>query len=461
MEIYEIDLVRALFANKLNDLTIFLASFYEQIDDQEQISRYVETIKELIALQNREKEVSTYKAMGIIAQAGDSEILNIKTNYVVPTNYTARFDIELSDRDYVLTKLKALISDLRGRKFEVGQLSSGEIKVFSTPLIYNDTHELPVITSGQYIPYTGSDPISSSANFITHLKTRVVMTKDTQNVDNLIYFPYNSKLYSTTYKHTGWTTQVTNVTAYNASAEKVDVAVEFTSQVAGALTTFLNASGRTHRAVLKLIDLEALTTTYYSINLTTETRTTPVDLGTGYQLFKMSISFNGIQSQEPYINNGVDRVYLFFGGNVTITDEKVMLGNDITQTTIQVGKDTGTIYNVEPNEIPASLALDTDGYGEWGTGYQGKERIIGVANKLSYSFIYDTTNALYNDWYKYSRFGIGSSTYANQIFTIKEYRYSYGVLTVNKFYAKLGEITTQNTNGDVMMLSVAMNVGAY
>jgi hypothetical protein len=32
---------------------------------------------------------------------------------------------------------------------------------------------------------------------------------------------------------------------------------------------------------------------------------------------------------------------------------------------------------------------------------------------------------------------------------------------VDKFYAKLGEITTQNTNGDVMMLSVAFTVGAY
>jgi hypothetical protein len=168
-----------------------------------------------------------------------------------------------------------------------------------------------------------------------------------------------------------------------------------------------------------------------------------------------------VQSQEPYINNGLDRVFLFFGGNVTITDQNVMLGNDIVKTTIQVGKNTGTIYDVEPNEIPASLGLDTDGYNEWSTGYRGKERIIGVANKLSYTFIYDTSIALYDDLYAYSRYGEGASTYANQIFTIKEYRYSYGVLKVNTFYAKVGETNTSNTNGDVMTISVAFNVGAY
>jgi hypothetical protein len=51
MEVYEIDLLRALFVDRLNDPSIFLASFYEQIEDDQSISRYVETIKELIALQ--------------------------------------------------------------------------------------------------------------------------------------------------------------------------------------------------------------------------------------------------------------------------------------------------------------------------------------------------------------------------------------------------------------------------
>jgi hypothetical protein len=127
MEVYEIDLLRALFVDKLNDSSIFLASFYEQTQDQEQISRYVDTIRDLIALQNREKSESDYKAMGIISQSGDAEILNIKTNYIVPTGYQVRLDIELSDRDYVLQKIKTLINELRGRKFEVILLDDGSV----------------------------------------------------------------------------------------------------------------------------------------------------------------------------------------------------------------------------------------------------------------------------------------------------------------------------------------------
>jgi hypothetical protein len=80
---------------------------------------------------------------------------------------------------------------------------------------------------------------------------------------------------------------------------------------------------------------------------------------------------------------------------------------------------------------------------------------------MAYSFIYDNTNSLYNGLYEYARFGTNAATYAQQIFTIKEYRYSFGVLTLNTFYAKLGDVATSNTNGDVMTISVNFKVGDY
>lgn len=410
MEVYEIDLLRALFVDKLNDSTIFLASFYEQTQDQEQISRYVDTIKELIALQNREKSESTYKAMGIISQAGDAEILNIKTNYIVPTGYQVRLDIELSDRDYVLQKIKTLINDLRGRKFEVMLKNDGDIIVFDEPTINTSTNKLNI------------------------------------GNNSVFWFPLNS--------------DVNETDLTSNSSFLTDFGTIYTSGISSGSFAYvygkfaLQAGDRYARIRVTNVPIAGLRVTEVVVIGNEEDGTQP-------QLYKMSLSFNGVQSQEPYINNGLDRVFLFFGGNVTITDNKVMLGNDIVKTTIQVGKNTGTIYDVEPNEIPASLALDTDGYNEWATGYRGKERIIGVANKLSYTFIYDTTIALYDDLYAYSRYGANASTYANQIFTIKEYRYSYGALRINTFYAKLGETNTSNTNGDVMTISVAFNVGDY
>lgn len=405
MEIYEIDLVRALFANKLNDPTIFLASFYEQIQDQEQISRYVDTIKDLIALQNREKSESTYKAMGIIAQAGDSEILNIKTNYVVPTNYSVRLDIELTDRDYVLGKIKALINDLRGRKFEIIQLDDGTYVFPAVPtidtsvdkLVVNQTNFLPQVNWTLFTPSTNLD-ITNSANDAT-LISDIVGKHVIPNVMNwTFYFIWNNKL---------WTRRISRTGA------------------------------------------------------SSYTMTSAVEVGDIAGLYKLSISFNGVQSQEPYINNGLDRVYLFFGGNVTITDENVSLGNDIVQTTIQVGKDTGTIYDVEPTEITAGLDMTDDTYPLWSTGYQTIDRNMAISNKISYSFVFDRRSQLFKDFYKFGRYGSGSSTYTQNIFTIKEYRYSFGTLEVDKFYALLGTVNTQNTNGDVMVISATFKVGAY
>jgi hypothetical protein len=463
MAIYDIDLLRALFVDKLNDSTIFLASFYEQIQDDQQIERYVETIKELLALQNREKSESNYKAMGIIAQSGNAEIINIKQNYISPLEYQARFDIELSDRDYVLGKLKTLINDLRGRKFDLALRSTGQVIIFQEPTGYNDLHMLPIITSKMYIPYTGTDP-ATAANFFTHLKTRVALTSSKQNIDQTIYFTHANTFYSTIYKYTQFTTTPSDISAYDATTEQVQSTINTISNT-GALNSilgsFVQGATRTHRGVIRIQAIDTSIFHYYSISLGTETRTTLVNLGSTPILYKLSLSFDGIQSQEPYINNGVDRVFLFFGGSATVVESKVSLGNDIVLNTIQVGKNTGTIYTVEPTEIPASLSVSDDTFQTYANGYRTQDRNLAIGNKMAYSFIYDNTIALYNDLYTYSRFGTNASTYAQQVFTIKEYRYAFGVLTTNTFYAKLGDVATSNTNGDVMTLSVNLKIGDY
>ena len=413
--IYDIDLVRGLFVNQLNDNSIFLASFYEQIEDDQSISRYVETIKELIALQNKEKTVSNYKAMGVISQSGEAQILNIKANYVAPLQYNVRLDIELADRDYVLNKAKLLIEAIKGRKFEIIQLENGTLvfPAFSTidtsvdKLVVNQTNFLPQTNWTLFKPATNID-ITNSFNDATLIADIVGRHVIPNTMNWTFYFIYNNKLWTRRISRTGASSYIMT------SAVEVD-----------------DISGR----------------------------------------YKLSISFNNIQSQEPYINNGLDRVYLFFNGSATIVKDDVALGNDITLTTIQVGKDTGNLYAVEPLEIPSSLSLNDDTYNLYGGGYRSIDRNLAIANKLSYSFVVDRNVALFNDLYLFSRFGTGTSSvlvspltisdYTNQIFTIKEYRYSFGTLNVDKFYAKISDSGVQNTNGDVMMLAVGFKVGAY
>jgi hypothetical protein len=410
MAIYDIDLLRALFVDKLNDNTIFLASFYEQIQDDEQINRYVDTIKELLALQNREKSESNYKAMGIIAQSGNAEIINIKQNYISPLEYQARFDIELSDRDYVLGKLKTLINDLRGRKFDLIQLTNGQIKVILSNVI-NITTDKPELRLGlssvpNFLNVIGSyNPTNATTDFSNDVDNQFHNYSNTTpfpaiGVPASIWFIYNNKLYQ------------------------------------------------------RFLSLSSTSPITYNYG-------TAVEVGTIEGLYKLSLSFDGIQSQEPYINNGVDRVFLFFGGSATVVESKVSLGNDIVLNTIQVGKNTGTIFTVEPTEIPASLSVSDDTFQTYANGYRTQDRNMAIGNKMAYSFIYDNTISLYNDLYTYARFGTNASTYAQQVFTIKEYRYSFGVLTTNTFFAKLGDVATSNTNGDVMTISVNFKVGDY
>ena len=390
-----------MFVDKLNDSSIFLASFYEQLQDDEQISRYVDNIKELLSLQNREKETSNFKAMGIIAQSGNAEIINIKRNYVSPLEYQARFDIQLNDRDYVLGKLKQLIDDCRGRKFDLVQLTNGQIIVPNIPNIQSDK-----LIVSEKILFTPS--VGSTYNVLT-------ATTDLTTDLNLQYFSFDA---------------------------------------GGSIRTrtlYLISGGKLYtRTVTRNISL--LPSLAYG---------TAVELGTIEGLYKLSLSFDGIQSQEPYINNGVDRVFLFFSGSATITKNNVTLGNDIVLTTIQAGKNTGTIYEVEPTEIPASLSVNDDTFQTYANGFRTQDRNMAVGNKMNYSFIYENTNALFNDLYLYARYGTNATTYANLVFTIKEYRYSFGVLTTNTFFAKLGDVSTSNTNGDVMTLTVGFKVGDY
>ena len=403
MATYDIDLLRAIFVDKLNDSSIFLASFYEQIEDEQSVSRYVQNIKDMIALQNREKSVSNYKAMGIISQAGSAEILNIKSNYISPLEYQVRLDIELSDRDYVVDKIKTLIANTKGSKFDLIALTNGDVKVILPNEINTTTNKL-----------TRREGATAVQNFMAITGS-----------------------YNPTTATTDWLN---------------DILVNFNSFAnVGAITRFWFVyQGKLYQRSIT-----------YTTAPSTYTYGTATEVGTLEGIYKLSLSFNGIQSDEPFLNNGLDRVFVFFGGSATIVKDNVSFGNDIVKTTIQVGKDTGTIYDVEPLEIPASLNINDDGFSLYANGFQSIDRNMAIQNKLSYSFVFDYNNALYRDFYKLSRYGSGAATYTNLIFTITEYRYALGALVVDKFYAKLGDGGVQNTNGDVITLNVSFKVGAY
>lgn len=482
MATYDIDLLRALFVDKLNDNSIFLASFYEQLQDDQQISRYVDTIKELLALQNREQTESSYKAMGIIAQSGSAEIINIKSSYISPLEYQARFDIQLNDRDYVLDKLKTLIDDLRGRKFDLIQLTNNTIYIPVMPTISPSTGLIALQNNILISPISTATPNDGGIktaiinDILAKYSIIVGTTYTIRQINNPSGNPsqllqrtfvrsdlgFAYQLFAGTFTYGGLPPAGSNGQYwYNTLTEELNIKVsgsfEVVSSTSGTTTPAFGGS-----AGLRFVNTDTQEL-FISANTTTfsNTLSDSTVIGTIDQRYKISLSFNGIQSQEPYINNGVDRVFIFFSGSATIVESKVSLGNDIVLNTIQVGNDEGTIFTVEPTEIPASLSVSDDTFQTYSNGYRTTDRNLAIGNKMAYSFIYDNTISLFNDLYTYARFGTNAGTYAQQEFTIKEYRYAFGVLTTNTFYAKLGDVATTNTNGDVITISVNFKVGDY
>jgi len=164
----------------------------------------------------------------------------------------------------------------------------------------------------------------------------------------------------------------------------------------------------------------------------------------------------------PYDLNGAGRLAIFFNGQATIVDENVMLGNDIVQTTIQVG--SGTIYNVEPTEIPSGTKINDADANYYQTSVpKPKTTNTHIATTPTFSFVLDKSNALLLEMYKLSRYQtLGTQiAHINYIWTITEYDYQFGVLNKYTMKAKLDDISNLPTNGDVMVLKASFKLGDY
>jgi hypothetical protein len=332
----------------------------------------------------------------------------------------------------VLDKVKTLIDNLRGRKFDVILLTNGMVKIIEPNTINTTSDEREI--------RLGGTSMTSQPNFVSIVGS---------------YNPTNAT--------TSWSSDIDNqFHNYGTGTPFVTTGVP-----TGFWFIYNN------KLYFRSLTLTSVGPSVYTYGPGEDG--TAQEVGTIQGTYKISLSFNGIQTNEPYINNGADRVNIFFSGSATIVQSNVSLGNDIVLTTIQAGKNTGTNYVVEPTEIPASLSLNDDTFPLYSTGYQSIDRNLAISNKINYSFVYDSSNALYNAMYRYARFGkalIFNNTTElyvadanaldpNAIYTIKEYRNSFGVVTIDKIYAKINDVGTSNTNGDVMTITCGFKVGAY
>lgn len=399
-ELYDIDVLRAVITHVIDDTTFRLSSFYEQTEDEQQIERYVDTLKDLIALQNNEKIVSGYKATGIISQRGEAELLNIRSNYIAPLEYTCRFNLELLDRDYVLGKIKTALAAMRGRKYDCALMSDGSVIVFDNPEIYIGTDTLPELCDNMLFK-TAYDPVNDVVHFYDDLVATCHLTVGLEYNLYVWYAP----------------TPTAAKTLYSL--------------------TFVDATSPQNPTI------------------------TLTALGAAEQFIKVSMSFNGIQSQQPITDNGLDRIWLYFNGSATIVDSGVMLGNDIIETIVVSSQVGGSAPQyIEPLELPSALAIDDDTYQTWSSSYMTMERNLGFKIALNYTLVADMSQLLPAALYAYARYG-GGITDPDGTWAIKECRWAFGVLTIDEIDAKLGAVAIVNSNSDVVTLKVEFKVGAY
>lgn len=405
MEIYDIDIVRAIWKSIFDDEDIFIASFYENLESNEVLDRYEKKIYDLVYDQNK----AQYKARGVVYQIGEADIVNIKSRYMCPFTYGLRLDVSMEDRDYVNAKVINAIENIKGRKFDVVIGEHGDYYITKTPVL------------------------TTAGHHNMHLDDNIYMLQEDSN--------------GTIASNNTWAWMITNW-----FGEEGFYTAPFGLPDSRDYDVYVEEDGSLYR--VKIGYTKASPNPTYIIK-------SAVLIESTFTKRKATLSVNGSQKTEPFINDGVKRITILINGQATITDEYVMLGNDIVLTTI---KSSAVASNqeleIEPIELPSALAVDDDTYQTWNSAYLTKDRNMGIKPVVSYLFVVDYSSPFLVALYDFGRYGY-TITNPDATFYIKELFYNFGVANVKFIDCKLGNVSINNSNGDMVYVRVDFKIGAY
>ena len=127
----------------VNDLS--LVSFYEHLETDDEVDRFVETVRDLNDQQNR-----THLLMnGVIVSPTNPTITNLNQSLIIPLDFNVSFRTTLAFRDSALETLHNAIYKLKGRKFDIAELDNG--KLFMVGTMANNINGNPLVRNGDYI----------------------------------------------------------------------------------------------------------------------------------------------------------------------------------------------------------------------------------------------------------------------------------------------------------------------
>ena len=434
---FSIDFIRQLISQTLleenikyptqyigNENQVRLTSFYEHLASDDEVNRFVETVRDLTNQQNRTGLI----ANGIIFTPENPTITNVNKATIIPLSFTMNFRCKLADRDLVLETLNNAVSILKGRKWDIAEFDNG--KLFKVGTIANNVNGEPLIFNNDFL---GGEIVDTELGF-------------QESMENVISY-YSSKginyVYASTHRR-----------------------MNFYYQGSGKLKVGIGLYDANQNKWLYYRDIQP-NEAYSSIIFPPQHNS--------FTKWCVSMSFDSFKCSEPRTLNANDYCDISFGGSATISSANVVLGNQLTKVGILrdkiVTSDNGstdydfneTSYNwLEPLELPSGNNPDTQVNSLLKNNFLNNSHTNSINVTNEYTFICDDEDTFLNMLFKYGRYGIQRENDAytitpNTIFKVKEIWSKWGVVNVYEYSAKIsGSIDIDNTESDTLTITLPL-----
>lgn len=408
-----------------NQVNLF--SFYEQLQKEDEVNRYVEIYRDLADQQNRTGLIMN----GTIIAPENPTITNINSATIIPMTFTCSFRVNIGDRDSALKTISNLIEVLKGRKHDIAELDTGEL--FKVGTIGNNVNGQPQIKSGDYIGDFYNQgifgPIDVMEQYISSLISNYNFTQVVDASMPVYYY-------------------IIAETSSSATSKPIKV--------------------------VKLFD-EA---PYWRLIADDGTQPKIVfpPKHNNFKKYQLSVSFDSIRCDEPFNLNAEEYCTISFGGSATLCDYNILMGNEITKVGIARYKIQAktpvsiseNLHWLEPLELPSGNSADTQINQLISNKFVNNTHTDSLTLSLQYSFVLDKNNSLLSQWYKYARYGQQADGVSvaylngispNMIYKIVEMSCCWGVVDYNTIYAKIIEsIDIENTESDVMSITIPFQI---
>ena len=390
-----------------------LFSFYEQLQKEDEVDRYVNMYRDLTDQQNRTGLIMN----GTIIAPENPTITNLYQVDIIPMTFTCSFRVKIKDRDTAVQTINNLIGKLKGKKKDVALLNG------VTPFMVG------TIGNGDDTPHFEKYDFVGMAN--------------EEELDEDISAKVNS---------VGFSTLDFDFCYYEDEQ-----------------TDLLCAAGiKTLGGQWEKIDEDtAAEDMPYGVILP--------PTHTSYEKYCVSISCDSIRCDEPKTLNSDEYCVISFGGSATITSDNVILGNELVKVGMKKDKIVGSpnitingYYEwLEPLELPSGNNAETRVNRLVSNKFLNNTHTDGLDVSLQYTFILNKDITLLKQLFSYGRYGTqGTSTsnYSdgvspNMIYEIKEIWSSWGNVDIRTFKAKVVEsIDIENTESDVLSITIPLQI---